>query len=106
MMSPDMRNDGHNTTLEYATKWAREFLLPLLQDKGNTLWKERTVIPLTYDEADIYEHPNRIVSLLLGPGVPPDLADTEDGSRHGAAQLESADPGPLRRRRQRVPVCG
>ncbi|KAK8134309.1 acid phosphatase [Apiospora sp. TS-2023a] len=90
MMSPDMLNDGHNTTLEYATKWAREFLLPLLQtnqnkrkdekDKGNTLWKERTVIQLTYDEADTYDHPNRIVSLLLGTGVPPSLAGTEDGT--------------------------
>lgn len=26
MMSPDMLNDGHNTTLDYATKWAREFI--------------------------------------------------------------------------------
>ncbi|KAK7920761.1 hypothetical protein PG985_008783 [Apiospora marii] len=85
MMSPDMLNDGHNTMLKYATKWARKFLLPLLQnkDKGksNPVWKEeRTVIHLTYDEADTYEHPNRIVSLLLGPGVPRGLAGTEDGA--------------------------
>ncbi|KAK8094151.1 acid phosphatase [Apiospora hydei] len=79
MMSPDMRNDGHNTTLEYATKWAHEFLLPLLDDK-NSLRKERTVIQLTYDEADSYDQPNRIASLLLGTGVPKSLEGTEDAT--------------------------
>ncbi|KAK8086639.1 acid phosphatase [Apiospora phragmitis] len=84
MMSPDMLNDGHNTTLAYATKWAHEFLLPLLQNKdkdgSNTLWKERTVIQLTYDEADTYDNPNRIVSLLLGTGVPQSLEGTADAT--------------------------
>ncbi|ORY56143.1 acid phosphatase-like protein [Pseudomassariella vexata] len=74
-MSPDMLNDGHNTTLDYATKWAREFLLPLLSDSA---FAERTVIQLTYDEADDYKKPNQIVSLLLGNGVPKNKEGSED----------------------------
>jgi hypothetical protein len=75
MMSPDMNNDGHNTTLSYATKWAHEFLLPLLADNA---FAESTVIQLTYDESEDYSKPNQIVSLLLGNGVPKSLQGTED----------------------------
>ncbi|ETS79230.1 hypothetical protein PFICI_09083 [Pestalotiopsis fici W106-1] len=76
MMSPNMNNDGHNTTLEYATKWAHEFLLPLLADGA---FAEPTVIQLTYDESEDYGKPNQIVSLLLGNGIPKSSQGTEDG---------------------------
>ncbi|KAI0900288.1 putative acid phosphatase Pho610 [Annulohypoxylon nitens] len=75
MMSPDMLNDGHNTTLDYATKWAHKFLLPLLADG---VFKEKTLIQLTYDETEDYSEPNRIVSLLLGSAVPDSLKGSED----------------------------
>ncbi|KAI1084059.1 putative acid phosphatase Pho610 [Whalleya microplaca] len=75
MMSPDMLNDGHNTTLDYATKWAREFLLPLLADG---VFKEKTLIQLTYDETEDYSEPNRIVSLLLGNAIPNSLKGSKD----------------------------
>ncbi|KAI0884523.1 putative acid phosphatase Pho610 [Annulohypoxylon maeteangense] len=77
MMSPDMLNDGHNTTLDYATKWAHKFLLPLLVDG---VFKEKTLIQLTYDETEDYSKPNRIVSLLLGSAVPNSLKGTEDNT--------------------------
>lgn len=75
MMSPDMLNDGHNTTLDYATKWAHTFLLPLLADGT---FKEKTLIQLTYDETEDYSKPNRIVSLLLGNAVSDNLKGSED----------------------------
>ncbi|KAI1842751.1 hypothetical protein JX265_005077 [Neoarthrinium moseri] len=75
MMSPDMNNDGHNTTLEYATKWAHEFLKPLLADSA---FAEPTVIQLTYDESYDYSKPNQIVSLLVGNGIPKDQHGKED----------------------------
>lgn len=74
-MSPNMLNDGHNTTLEYATTWAREFLAPMLADKA---FKERTLIMLTYDEADTYSQPNKIASLLLGSALPNELKGSKD----------------------------
>ncbi|KAI0004791.1 putative acid phosphatase Pho610 [Xylariaceae sp. FL0662B] len=75
MMSPDMLNDGHNTSLNYATKWAREFLLPLLADG---VFKEKTLVQLTYDETEDYSEPNRIVSLLLGNAIPDSLKGSKD----------------------------
>ncbi|KAK8038844.1 hypothetical protein PG993_007255 [Apiospora rasikravindrae] len=114
MMSLDMRNDGPNTTPEYATKWAHEFLLPLLQSKdsnnnnkdsskGNTLWEERTVIQLMYDEADSYDQPNRVASprccwAQASPREPRGhrrrhFLHALLSPRDGAEQLGPAEPG-------------
>ncbi|KAI0156482.1 phosphoesterase family-domain-containing protein [Xylariaceae sp. FL1272] len=79
MISPDMLNDGHNTTLDYATNWSREFLKPLLTEGGFSS-SERTLIQLTYDEAEDYSQPNQIASLLLGNAVPDSLKGTKDGT--------------------------
>lgn len=75
MMSPDMLNDGHNTTLGYATKWAHDFLMPLLLDD---VFAEKTIIQLTYDETEDYSQPNRIVSLLLGNAIPDGQKGSQD----------------------------
>lgn len=75
MMSPNMLNDGHNTTLNYATNWAREFLKPLLTDGA---FAEKTLIQLTYDETEDYSQPNRIASLLMGNAIPKSLLGTTD----------------------------
>ncbi|OLN87305.1 putative acid phosphatase 1 [Colletotrichum chlorophyti] len=74
-MVPNMMHDGHNTTLEYATKWARDFLKPMLSKDA---FKERTLIVLTYDEAEDHQKPNQIATLLLGSAVPAYLKGTED----------------------------
>ena len=74
-MSPNMMNDGHNSTLKYATDWSHKFLQPLLADKA---FDEKTLIMLTYDESETYEEPNHIVTLLLGSAVPSALRGTED----------------------------
>ncbi|KAK4242229.1 phosphoesterase family-domain-containing protein [Achaetomium macrosporum] len=76
-MSPNMMNDGHNTTLDFATKWSHEFLQPLLAEKA---FKERTLIALTYDESETYSEPNHIVTLLLGSAIPRSLRGTQDNT--------------------------
>lgn len=74
-LSPNMLNDGHDTTLGYAASWTRDFLTPLLE---NDYFMEKTLILLTYDESETYTLPNRIVSLLLGGAVPDSLKGTTD----------------------------
>ncbi|TVY81005.1 putative acid phosphatase [Lachnellula suecica] len=76
-MSPDMLNDGHNTTLEYAANWTQSFITPLL---ANEQFMEKTLVLLTYDESATYPEPNRIVSLLLGGAIPTELKGTTDGT--------------------------
>jgi acid phosphatase len=74
-LSPDMLNDGHNTSLQYAANWTQSFLGPLL---SNQQFMNRTLILLTYDESATYAQPNHIVSLLLGGAIPSNLQGTTD----------------------------
>ncbi|KAI9824610.1 MAG: hypothetical protein M1832_001700 [Thelocarpon impressellum] len=74
-MSPNMLNDGHDTSLEFATKWTRDFLTPLLKDP---YFMEKTLVLLTYDESETYSKPNKIASLLLGGAVPDELKGKQD----------------------------
>ncbi|KAK3371532.1 phosphoesterase family-domain-containing protein [Lasiosphaeria ovina] len=76
-MSPNMMNDGHNTSLEFATDWSHRFLQPLLADGA---FDGRTLVMLTFDECETYGVPNQIVTLLLGSAVPPALKGTEDAT--------------------------
>jgi len=76
-MSPDMLNDGHNTSLSFATAWIKSFLTPLLSDPA---FMSKTLILLTYDESETYPLPNRIVSLLLGGAIPASLKGTNDST--------------------------
>lgn len=74
-MSPDMLDDGHDTSLEYAANWTKSFLTPLL---ANEYFMNNTLILLTYDESETYSLPNKIVSILLGGAVPSNLKGTTD----------------------------
>ncbi|KAK0117351.1 hypothetical protein ONS96_013182 [Cadophora gregata f. sp. sojae] len=76
-LSPDMLNDGHNTSLAFATSWIKSFLTPLL---SNPSFMDKTLILLTYDESETYPLPNRIVSLLLGGAIPKSLKGTNDST--------------------------
>ena len=74
-ITPNMLHDGHNTSLDYATRWTRDFLEPLLQDD---FFSRKTLVLLTYDESGADSGPNRIASLLLGGAVSEDLRGTTD----------------------------
>ncbi len=78
-LSPDMLNDGHNTSLQYAANWTQSFLTPLL---ANEQFMNRTLILLTYDESATYPIPNHIVSLLLGGAVPSNRKGTTDDTMY------------------------
>jgi hypothetical protein len=78
MVTPDMCNDGHNSTgcsggktqLDRAGAWLKGFLAPVFQDP--TLVKD-TLIVVTFDESDNIRH-NHIYTVFLGGAVkqPPD----------------------------------
>lgn len=76
-MSPDMLNDGHNTTLDFAASWTKSFLTPLLT---NDAFMKDTLVLLTYDESETYSIPNKIVSILLGGAIPNELKGTRDST--------------------------
>ncbi|PWY97403.1 hypothetical protein BCV70DRAFT_67092 [Testicularia cyperi] len=77
-ITPNMVNDGHDTTAAFFSNWTNYFLTPLLKDsKFNS---NRTLILLTFDENESYTAPNRIYTLALGGAVPAELRNTTDST--------------------------
>lgn len=74
-MTPNMQNDGHDTTVDYAGNWSRSFLGPLLND---TTFMNRTLLLLTFDENETYTKKNQVFAILLGDVIPPSLRGTTD----------------------------
>ncbi|KAG6334228.1 hypothetical protein ID866_4858 [Astraeus odoratus] len=75
-VTPNMKNDGHDTSIAYASEWLSFWLLPLLEDPNfNT---PRTLILLTFDETEDYTINNQVYSILLGGIIPQNLKNTTD----------------------------
>ncbi|KAF9558059.1 acid phosphatase [Agrocybe pediades] len=77
-ITPNMTNDGHDTNVTFASKWANGFLTPLL--KNPNFNGPRTLIVLTFDENKTDNQQNRIDTLLLGSAIPSHLVGTTDAS--------------------------
>lgn len=73
-ITPNMTNDGHDTSIEVSGNWAKAWLSPLLND---TFFTDRTLVVLTFDENDTYEIPNKVMAILLGD-IPDSLKGTTD----------------------------
>uniref|UniRef100_A0A060TBJ7 acid phosphatase n=1 Tax=Blastobotrys adeninivorans TaxID=409370 RepID=A0A060TBJ7_BLAAD len=84
-ITPNMTNDGHDSTIEVAGNWAYNFLSPLLQ---NQYFTEKTLVVLTFDENETYEIPNRIWAVLLGD-IPEELKGTTDDTYYDHYSLLS-----------------
>ncbi|KZW01632.1 hypothetical protein EXIGLDRAFT_709905 [Exidia glandulosa HHB12029] len=75
-ITPNMVNDAHDTTIDFAADWLQFWLMPLLGNKNfNT---NRTLILLTFDESETAREGNRLFTLLLGGSVPTKLHGTND----------------------------
>ncbi|KAF8437576.1 phosphoesterase family-domain-containing protein [Boletus edulis BED1] len=75
-VTPNMLDDGHDTSVTYAGSWVNYWLVSLLQDPNfNT---PRTLILLTFDENGTSNINNQVYSLLLGGVIPQSLWNTTD----------------------------
>jgi hypothetical protein len=74
-VTPNMTNDGHDTSVTVAGQWARNWLTPLL---NNEYFVEKTLILLTFDENHTSQKANKVFSILLGGAVPKHLHGTTD----------------------------
>ncbi|CAG8974107.1 hypothetical protein HYALB_00002742 [Hymenoscyphus albidus] len=74
-ITPNMTNDGHDSSITVAGAWAKGFLEPLLKNKN---FLNNTLVLLTFDEAENYFARNRVFSVLLGDAVPKELHGTTD----------------------------
>lgn len=74
-ITPNMLNDGHDTSVTYAATWLMGFLTPLL---ANPNFMDNTLIHVTFDENESYAERNLVFTLLLGDAIPKDLKGTVD----------------------------
>ncbi|KAI0033321.1 phosphoesterase family-domain-containing protein [Vararia minispora EC-137] len=77
-VTPNIVNDAHDTTIDFAAQWLQFWLMPLLNDTRFN--DNRTLILLTFDESETYTVNNRIFTLLLGGAVPSSLKGTTDST--------------------------
>ncbi|KAG6896030.1 hypothetical protein C0992_010780 [Termitomyces sp. T32_za158] len=76
-ITPNMTNDGHDTSVTFAGNWVKTFLPPLLANPNFN--DDKTLILLTFDESGV-SLANRVFALLLGNAVPPNLRGTTDSN--------------------------
>lgn len=71
--TPNMFNDGHDTSIEFADNWLQSFLEPLLANPAFA----NTVFLITHDENDdnFDFSNNQVYSLLVGGPIPPQTRD-------------------------------
>jgi acid phosphatase len=89
IITPNMTNDAHDTTVKVAGQWSRNFLTPLLQ---NEYFMNNTLVLLTFDENETYGEQNTAFSILLGGVVPDNLKGTVDNTFYDHyTQIASAE---------------
>ena len=75
-VTPNMVNDAHDTTIDFAASFLSYWLEPLLSDERFN--DNRTLVLVTFDENENYDINNNIFAVLLGGAVPEELRGTVD----------------------------
>jgi hypothetical protein len=91
--TPNIRNDGHNTNIQFAGKW----LFGFLKDRIHQL-PPKTIVMITWDEDDHTED-NRIYAVLIGDGIKPGSTNSTAYSHYSVTRTleENWDLGTLGR---------
>jgi acid phosphatase len=76
-ITPNMTDDGHDTTVAFASTWERNWITPLL---NNSYFMNNTLILLTFDETETYTVGNKVFAILLGGAIPANLKGTIDNT--------------------------
>lgn len=84
-ITPNMTDDGHDSSITVAGQWARDFLEPLLDNSNFNI--DKTLIVLTWDECENYLLENRVLAVLLGSAVPDSLVGTTNSTKLGHYSL-------------------
>jgi len=74
-ITPNMTDDGHDSSVTVAGQFLRRFMEPLL---NNTNFMQRTAVLITFDENHTYTIGNRVFSILVGDAIPHNLIGTND----------------------------
>lgn len=86
-ITPNMTNDGHDSSIKAAAHWSRSWLTPLLK---NEYFMNNTLVVLTFDENEIYSTQNQVFTILLGGAIPDHLKGTKDHTYYDHYSLLSS----------------
>lgn len=75
-ITPNIVNDAHDTTIDYASQWLEYWLFPLLEDKRFN--NDRTLVVISFDEASIENPTDQIFVAAVGGSIPKSLVNTTD----------------------------
>ncbi|TVY47873.1 Phosphate-repressible acid phosphatase [Lachnellula occidentalis] len=85
-ITPNMTNNGHDSSVTVAGAWAKGFLEPLLTDPN---FLSRTLVLLTFDETANYFSDNTVFSVLVGDAVPESLHGTTNDTAYNHYSIMS-----------------
>ncbi|KAG6853122.1 hypothetical protein C0991_006732 [Blastosporella zonata] len=77
-ITPNMTNDGHDTSVTTAGTWANNFLTPLLANPNFN--DNKTLVILTFDETGTSSIANKVFTIILGGALPASLVGTSDAN--------------------------
>jgi phospholipase C len=83
-ITPNMTNDGHDSSVTVAGRWARSWLTPLLSNSNFN--GGRTLVILTFDEGTT-TGTNQVYAALLGSAVPSASHGTTNGTAYNHYSL-------------------
>ncbi|KAJ2902505.1 phosphoesterase family-domain-containing protein [Zalerion maritima] len=87
-ITPNMTNDGHDTSVTVAGNWFETFITPLLSDENfNSDSGKGTLVVLTFDECENYFGENKVFTLLLGSAIPEEKKGTTDSTKYNHYSL-------------------
>lgn len=76
--TPNMNNDGHDTSIEYAGKWFAGFSQNITSYAENS---DRTLIFVTFDEQSSWFGSNQVYAALFGSAVPKSMKGKKNAKR-------------------------
>ncbi|KAJ7933410.1 phosphoesterase family-domain-containing protein [Mycena leptocephala] len=79
-VTPNMVNDAHDTTIDFAASFLEYWLLPLFTDPRVN--DDETLILLTFDETETYTIQNNVFAVALGGAIPLKLRGTTDDTMY------------------------
>lgn len=82
--TPDMNNCGHDTSLQYASKWFEGYLEPRIVKENFT---KNTMFVSTWDEAKDYLIPNQVQTVLFGPSFKRSSNASSDSTKYNHYSL-------------------
>ncbi len=86
---PNVKHNGHNTSLLYADTWLQTFLAPLLR---NAHFVRNALVVVTFDEG-VDHIGNRVYTILLGPMVASGTINSARYSHYSLLRLIEANFG-------------